>query len=40
MMTPLGSKGGVHDTLSCTIVEVADKPDTGPGTVHVVCIQV
>ena len=34
MMTPLGSEGGVHETVSCTIPEVADKPDTGPGTVY------
>ena len=34
MITPLGSEGGVHETVSCTIPDVADKPDTGPGTVY------
>ena len=34
MITPLGSEGGVHETVSPTISKVADKPDTGPGTVY------
>ena len=38
MMTPFGSEGGVHETVTDILSEVADKPDTGPGTawVHVI----
>ena len=34
MMAPLGSEGGVHETMNCSIPEVADKPDTGLGTLY------
>ena len=33
-MTPLGSEGAVHEIVSWTTPGVADKPDTGPGTVQ------
>ena len=33
MMTPLGSEGGLHEMVSCTASWVADRSDTGPGTV-------
>ena len=33
MMTPLGSEGGLHEMVSCTTSGVADRSDTGPGTV-------
>ena len=45
MMTPLGSEGGLHEMVSCTAPGVADRSDTGPGTVvyklmhSYVCIQ-
>ena len=34
MMTPLGSEGGLHEMVSCITPRVADKLDTGPGTVQ------
>ena len=34
MMAPLGSEGGLHEMVSCTTPGVADRPDTGPGTVQ------
>ena len=33
MMTPLDSEGGLHEIVSCTTPGVADRSDTGPGTV-------
>ena len=33
MITPLGSEGGFHERVSCVIAGVADRLDTGPGTV-------
>ena len=33
MITPLGSEGELHEILSCVTDEVADRLDTGPGTV-------
>ena len=34
MITPLGLEGGFHVTVSCVTVVVADRLDTGPGTVY------
>ena len=34
MITPFGTDGGLHDTVSCVTDEVADRLDTGPGTVQ------
>ena len=34
VIRPLGSKGGLHEMVSCTTPGVADRPDTGPGTVQ------
>ena len=33
MITPFGIDGGLHDTVSCVTDVVADRLDTGPGTV-------
>ena len=34
MITPFGMDGGLHETLSCVTAVVADRVDTGPGTVQ------
>ena len=34
MITPFGTDGGLHETVSCVTAVVADRPDTGPGTVQ------
>ena len=34
VIRPLGSEGGLHEMVSCTTPGVADRPDTGPGTVQ------
>ena len=40
MISPLGSEGGLHETVSCVTAVVADRLDTGPGTVyHACCVQ-
>ena len=33
MTTPFGTDGGFHETMSCVTAVVADRLDTGPGTV-------
>ena len=33
MITPFVTEGGLHETVSCVTVLVADRLDTGPGTV-------
>ena len=34
MITPFGTDGGFHETKSCVTAVVADRLDTGPGTVQ------
>ena len=34
MITPFDTDGGLHETVSCVTAEVADRQDTGPGTVR------
>ena len=34
MITPFGTEGGLHETVSCLTPMVADRLDTGPGTVE------
>ena len=34
MITPFGTEGGLHETVSCVTAVVADRLDTGPGTVQ------